>query len=339
MKDILGINYYFGEAERNDRVFDRANADHFTRGFVISFKDWFESHYDVEVHTWDAIDPSSNAVKAVLYFDYSWRYARQDPYLKQIPFQKRALSIIEPNNVNPSLYFIPFYRNRFHTIFTWDERLLERHSDYHAINVPVGAEPSKYASNPFAHVKFRDKKLLVAVSRNRWSYMPYSTYRKRVAAYRYFTEATPSDFDLYGSGWSKEEFPSYRGGIYEDWDSKVATLSKYRFALCFENNASQPGYISEKILDCFCARCVPIYYGSKGIEKRIPRDCFIDLRDFRDLDALRCAICSMTEEEHARHLLAIDCFLQSEACSFFSTEHYFTQLATGLGLRPLAPSC
>jgi hypothetical protein len=86
-------------------------------------------------------------------------------------------------------------------------------------------------------------------------------------------------------------------------------------------------------------RCETKHRMTRRCEKRIPRDCFIDFRDFRDLDALKNAICSMTEEEHARHLLAIDRFLQSEACSFFSTEHYFTQLATGLGLRPLAPSC
>lgn len=332
MKDILGINYYFGEDERNDAVFDRRKADLFARGFVIAFKDWIESHYDAEVHTWDAVDASSDQVKAVLYFDYSWRYALRDPLLKKIPYSKRALMMIEPNNVNPSLYFVPFYRNRFHTVFTWDERLLQKHPSYHVINVPVGAEPSKYARNPFSAIRFQDKKTLVAISRNRWSYMPQSTYRQRVAAYRHFSATMGDGFDLYGLGWSKEAISSYRGPIDGSWDEKVAKASNYRFALCFENNASQPGYVSEKILDCFCARCVPIYYGSRGIERRIPRDCFIDFRDFAGLDDLERFIRSMSEEEHSRHIMAIDRFLRSKAIGFFSTEHYFRTLADGLGL-------
>ncbi len=333
MKDILGINYYFGEEDCGDAVFDRSRADLSARGFVIAFKDWIEAHYDAEVHTWDAVDATSDRVRAVLYFDYSWRYALRDPYLRDIPYRKRALMMIEPNSVNPSLYFVPFYRNRFHTIFTWDERLLRRHPGYHAVNVPVGAEPSKYVRNPFSGIRFQDKNTLVAVSRNRWSYMPHSTYRLRVAAYRHFSAALGDGFDLYGSGWDGKSIPSYRGAIDGGWDEKVARISNYRFALCFENNASQPGYISEKILDCLCARCVPIYYGSRGIERRIPRDCFIDFRDFAGMDELERLIRSMTEAEHSRYTEAIDRFLRSEEAAFFSTERYFRTLADGLGLR------
>lgn len=332
MQNILGINYYFGENERNDQVFDPAKADLFARGFVINFKDWIERHYNVEVHTWDCIDWNDPRVKAVLYFDYSWRYAQKDPFLKKIPFEKRALMMIEPENVNPSLYYIPFYRNRFSTIFTWDERLLRTHPNYHAINVPVGAEPSNYIENRFTNISFSQKKPLVAVSRNCSSYMPQSTYRKRVAAYRHFSTTFGNDFDLFGYGWSAAEIPSYHGPIEGGWDNKVSKISNYRFSICFENNASQPGYISEKILDCFCARCIPIYYGSKGIEKRIPKDCYIDFRNFSDLNDLGKFLLSLTEEQHAKYIAAIDRFMHSDALNFFSTNHYFTTLAEGLHL-------
>lgn len=332
MKTTIGINYYFSKKEIHDQAFqDKAATG--SVGVAKSFKEWVEQRYDVEVHTWDNVDWTAEDVKAVLYFDYSWRYARQDQILRKIPYEKRALTIIEPANVNPSLYYIPFYRNRFKTIFTWDEKLLRRHKDYIPINVPVGAEPTTYSTDRFADIRFADKKLLVAVSRNRWSYMPQSTYKKRIAAYRYFAERQPIQFDLFGQGWSALDFKPYRGEIQGEWDAKVATMANYKFALCFENNASQPGYISEKILDCFCARCVPIYYGSRGIEKRIPRECFIDCHDFKNFQDLENYILSMSEAEHAHYVNAINQFMKSPAANFFSTDHYFRTLAEGLGLK------
>ena len=343
MKSILGINYYFGRDDVNDSVFDPARAGEPVPGFVQAFKRWIEARYDVEVHTLDCIDPHSSDVKAVLYFDYSWRYARHDPYLRGIPFEKRALMIIEPENVNPSLYYFSRYRSMFSMVFTWDERLLAKNPDYKPVNVPVGAEPSLYRENRFADVAFDQKKLLVAVSRNRWSYMPQSTYKERKRAYSYFDANRPDDFDLYGPGWNEPaifyerlcgypRYQCYRGVIAGDWDAKVACMAKYKFALCFENNASQPGYISEKITDCLCARCVPVYYGSKGLEKRIPKECWIDARQFGDYAEMESFLVGMPQSRHAEYLAAIEGFMHSPELDFFSTEHYFRTLAEGLGL-------
>lgn len=334
MKDIIGINYYLGAAEMNDLVFGPDNGMCQTQPFCRMFKNWIEDRYRVTVHTWDCVDWNAPNAKAALYFDYSWRYASKDPFLRNIPFNKRALVMIEPSNVNPSLYFIPFFRNRFKTIFTWDEKLLQRHPNYHRINVPVGAEPSNYRTNPFSDVRYTDKKTLVAVSRNCKSYMPHSTYRMRIRTYRFFCDILKDEFDLYGYGWSPERMSSFRGPIVGNWDAKVLQISNYKFAICFENNASQPGYISEKILDCFCARCVPIYYGSKGIEHRIPNDCYIDFRNFQNLNELNDFITGMSEQVYIKYLAAIDKFMHSSALDFFSTEHYFRAIANGLHLAP-----
>ena len=343
MKPILGINYYFSKADYDDAVFAPENASQVAQ-FVRKFKKWMESCYDVEVHTYDCVDATSDDVKAVLYFDYSWKYAREDKLLCRIPFEKRALMIIEPENINPSLYYLPWYRNRFSTIFTWDRQLLAKHPNYKPVNVPVGAEPSAYRENRFGGISFGEKKLLIAVSRNRWAYMPQSTYGMRKAAYRYFEANCKDGFDLYGQGWNSpvtsfekwfgfHRFSCYRGEILGAWDDKVAVMSRYKFALCFENNASQPGYVSEKITDCFCARCVPIYYGAPGVADLIPQDCWIDARQFRDFREMQDFIMGMTPERHAEYLSAIEDFMHSSALDFFSTEHYFSTLAEGLGFR------
>ena len=344
MRQILGINYYFGPSDYNDAVFSPERGDEQAVGFVKKFKRWIEARYDVEVHTLDCVDYLAPEVKAVLYFDYSWRYALRDPFLRQIPFGKRALMMIEPENVNPSLYYVPWLRSRFSTVFTWDLDLQGRHPEYKPVNVPVGAEPSEYRDNRFADMAFKDKKMLVAISRNRWSYMHQSTYGKRKAAYAYFDAHCPDGFDLYGSGWNEPAvfyerwigFPwyrAYRGVVQGGWNEKVTCMSRYRFALCFENNASQRGYISEKITDCFCARCVPVYYGASDVSLRIPQECWIDARGFSSLGDMHRFLWDMTPERHSEYVKAIDDFMHSPALEFFSTEHYFMTLAEGLGFK------
>ena len=64
--------------------------------------------------------------------------------------------------------------------------------------------------------------------------------------------------DVYGGGWPKS-LPSYRGLAA----SKIDIMRRYRYCLVFENQR-QPGYVTEKLLDCFVAGSVPLYWGAPG---------------------------------------------------------------------------
>jgi hypothetical protein len=250
--------------------------------------------------------------------------------------------MMEPSNINPSLYYTSLFRDRFHTVFTFDLNLLKKNPSFSRINVPLGAEPKAYRENPFRNMTFPVKRFLVAMSMNRWSYMPQSTYSIRKRAYRYFERAFPAEFDLYGVGWNAPcifyekwfgypRFSSWRGSVDNTWDAKVHLIAKYKFALCFENNASEPGYISEKITDCFCARCVPVYYGAKGTDEFIPRDAWIDLREFSSFAELGCFLQGIDESRYARYIEAIDQFMTSDRLDFFSTDHFCGVIADRLG--------
>lgn len=48
----------------------------------------------------------------------------------------------------------------------------------------------------------------------------------------------------------------------------------YNYALVFENQ-QQPGYITEKLLDCFKAGTVPIYWGAPNASDYIPQETFL----------------------------------------------------------------
>jgi hypothetical protein len=340
VRPIIAINYYFTAAELNNRIFAPDN----NVGKAVGLKAFraFMDARGVDVVTLDMVDFNDPNVKYVLYFEYNWRSLCRDRYLSRIPFDKLALVLLEPANINPSLYYISYLRGRFHTVFTWDLNLLRKNPSYTHINVPLGAEPRKYRENPFRNQSFADKRFLVAVSRNRWSYMPQSTYPIRKRAYRYFEREYSTQFDLYGVGWNAPcifyetwfgypEFASWRGEIDDTWDAKVHKIAAYKFALCFENNASEPGYISEKITDCFCARCVPVYYGSKGTDSLIPREAWIDLRDFKNFAELGSFLSGIDETRYTGYIDAIDRFMQSDRLNFFSMEHFYGVIANRLG--------
>ena len=55
-------------------------------------------------------------------------------------------------------------------------------------------------------------------------------------------------------------------------------MNKYKFILCFENSYGN-GYITEKIFNCFFAKCIPIYKGSPIISNYINNEAFISLND------------------------------------------------------------
>lgn len=60
-------------------------------------------------------------------------------------------------------------------------------------------------------------------------------------------------------------------------------LSKYRFNIAFENGA-QKGYTTEKILNAFYAKTLPIYWGNLLVDRDFNTKSFIQLKDFKSFD-------------------------------------------------------
>jgi hypothetical protein len=64
---------------------------------------------------------------------------------------------------------------------------------------------------------------------------------------------------------------------------KIDYLSTRKFNICFENG-SHPGYATEKIMDAFYAKTIPIYWGSPTIEIDFNPDAFLNWHDYLDDD-------------------------------------------------------
>jgi hypothetical protein len=166
-------------------------------------------------------------------------------------------------------------------------------------------------------------------------------YSERINTIRWFEQYAPIDFDLYGVDWDiptlkadilgkiarrfwrlmgkfnlYKPFPSYRGRLQH----KSIALTRTRFSICYENIRDIPGYITEKIFDCFFSGCVPVYWGANNVSDYIPNDCFIDRRLFPNTQALYEYLKRMPEDEFCAYQQRIAGFLRSDAASQFSAQ-------------------
>lgn len=66
-------------------------------------------------------------------------------------------------------------------------------------------------------------------------------------------------------------------------DECIQLKSPYKFSIAFEN-ATCPGYSSEKILTSLNAHTIPIYWGDPDIENYINPECFVNCNKYKTLD-------------------------------------------------------
>ncbi|MEI8040020.1 MAG: glycosyltransferase family 10 [Verrucomicrobiota bacterium] len=66
---------------------------------------------------------------------------------------------------------------------------------------------------------------------------------------------------------------------------KIDFLQTCKFNIAFEN-ASLPGYTTEKLVEAMWARTVPIYWGSPRVHEEFNRASFLNYLDFADEEAL-----------------------------------------------------
>jgi hypothetical protein len=167
-------------------------------------------------------------------------------------------------------------------------------------------------------IDFKDKKLLANISGFKTSKKNNELYSERIKTIRYFENNYLEELDLYGMGWDKITFPSYKGVV----ENKSEVLKKYKFTLCYENMENIDGYITEKIFDCFYANTVPIYWGGNNILDYVPAECFINRKSFKNNEELRTYLVNISESEYKNKIIAINNYLESEKYKLFLPENY-----------------
>jgi hypothetical protein len=64
---------------------------------------------------------------------------------------------------------------------------------------------------------------------------------------------------------------------------KLAFDRKHKFSLCYENG-SHPGYTTEKLVEAFAARTVPLYWGDPEVARTFNPSAFVDLTGYSSLE-------------------------------------------------------
>ena len=228
--------------------------------------------------------------------------------------------------------------NNYRKIFSWREDL-SGHPNFIKLYLP----------NPFSVPKvdgWANRDLfcsLIAGNKSLARYDKRDLYVERVETIRWFEKNAPNDFKLYGFDWDIpaigrgsigkifkkitrwlsflikfKSFPSYSGPVSQ----KSKIYSRSRYSICYENVRDIPGYITEKIFDCFFSGCVPVYWGASNINELIPEGCFIDRRNFNDTASLYTYLKAITQEQYIEYQHNILNFLMSDAANKFSSEHF-----------------
>lgn len=208
----------------------------------------------------------------------------------------------------------------FTVIFTWSKDLLELGGRYKEFVFP---QLDTLPPQPSPH--FQDRKLICNFSANKVSTHPDELYTARIETIKFLEQHCIDDFDHYGARWTGE-YKSWRGKV----ENKLATMSNYRFNLCYENAQNLRGYLTEKIFDAFHAGCVPIYLGAPDIEDMIPIDTFIDRRRFSSDGELLEFLRSVDESQWRTFIEAARQYLLSDAHQKYTANGMFSLLKTGL---------
>lgn len=188
--------------------------------------------------------------RALVYYFYRKKW-KEDYLLKSVVRLKKENIILllnEPPVVREFEYKKGYHR-WFGKIITWKDDIVDN-SRYYKLYWPQFRTDVKY------QVSFNEKKRLVMMCGNKGSGEKHELYSERRKVIDYY-EANNEEFDLYGFGWEDEHLKNYKGCSKK----KLSELSKYKFAVCFENMSNIDGYFTEKIFDCFFSGCVPIYWG------------------------------------------------------------------------------
>lgn len=312
----------------------------------VAVRDHFVSR-GIPVHTGDLIGDAPRGERK-LYFsagvleNYRRLAERDDVVLSG--YIAMECPIVEPRHYHE----FPELERHFCHILTWSDS----ESLLHFTGRPVRCErfqwPQSYDAVHDDIWSRRDRAFLVMINANKLPRVYWrELYTERLRAVEYFHRY--GEIDLYGPGW--ERMPSRVGAsvvpmpvrrLYRQsglelslWKlrqriapnalyvaagaahrgiaaSKADTLGRYRFALCFENMEIK-GWMTEKIFDCFFAGTVPVYWGATDVTDWVPREAFIDMRDFRDFAELRAFLHALSPTDVQGYRDAARAYVESPA--------------------------
>jgi hypothetical protein len=191
---------------------------------------------------------------------------------------KVNLLVSEPPAVQARYYFlIPFFAKKFHSILTFSDRLIEKipNGVFHP-GASLWVDPNKTFQ----------KSELVSIIASAKAKTEGQRMRHQVIR---TCDRLGIRLDQFGRG-------------YREVKDKGEALGPYMFSVCIENSAER-NYFTEKLIDCFAQKVIPIYWGAPNIGDFFKLDGIILCRSEEEIVS---AINGINRHEYQKRLLAIE---------------------------------
>ena len=234
---------------------------------------------------------------------------KKNPYVKFIPYLWESVEA-ERENWNLSKH------SKFKRIATWDDDLIKLNpKKYFKLNFQAGPLEKK-SNNEVKNIQ-KHNNLLSFISNAKVKYSSKSGYKIRMDIINWFRDNAPDDFRLYGGGWesfiakkNNMEKNLYKKIFFGTVKNKNLVIKSSKFYLCVENCFYQNGYVTEKIFDALQASVVPVYLGPPNVENIIPKNVFINIRDYgNNYKDLFDKLINMPKLEYEKYIYAGKKFL------------------------------
>lgn len=112
------------------------------------------------------------------------------------------------------------------------------------------------------------------------------------------------------------------GGEVVPRGQSLPFYSRHKFTLALENSR-MPGYTTEKIIESWGGRTVPIYWGDPAIETVFNKEAFINANEYSSWDGLLDEVKRIDEDDDAyMHMLEAPILLPGSKCHEFIDEGY-----------------
>lgn len=172
--------------------------------------------------------------------------------------KRKVAWILEPRAIYPQVYqWIEQNNKLFDFVLTFDAALIERGENF--LYYPHG----RCWINNYKEIEKSNKVSIVASSKN---HTVGHQLRHQVIS------KLGDKINTYGYG-------------YKPVEEKEEALSPYKFSITIENS-KQPGYWTEKIVDCFATKTIPIFWGDTSVNNYFNKDGIIYFDNIEDLERI-----------------------------------------------------
>jgi hypothetical protein len=153
--------------------------------------------------------------------------------------QKKIAWLLEPKAISPNIYtFIQKNYKNFYKVLTFDRELISKIDN--GLFCPYG---TYWVEDKEKYTKTKKVSMIMSFK----NYTEGQSLRHNILNYGF------RDIDFYGKFNNTKQI-----------NSKNEGLDSYYYSIAVENSI-QDSYWTEKLLDCFITKTIPIYYGTKDV--------------------------------------------------------------------------